>query len=385
MRLARIELGEQALFLGSAEDANAGEERRHRATFAIEEAGDDLSESARPREDLERPSWTRYAGGSGSVPAGAPIAVPAATAPAPAAELEGRRSLDRVREEIRELRLELAARAAPPRSPSASPLRHSRLALLYDRLTTAGLGAREALDLLGPLESSAEDGAGVAELESALRARMCEQWLTAADDGGGAGAVLVGPSGCGKTSAAARLAVRWGVAGRTAVRLISVDQLRVGAVEPLEAYAGLLGARLDVVDAPDELPGVVREVRYGEPGARIIIDTPGYAPGEAARLARLAAALEELDDFTTHLTIPAGLHAADLDPVIARYRPLAPGRLLFTRLDETQAPGAAWNAFQRLGLPVSYLSDGPRTPDDFRAASPESLTDRILPSAGETA
>ncbi len=387
LRLARIEMGEQALFLGAEEGDESGPEKRFRATFALAEEDDDPGDkTAAAAEKLERPHWRQFppraatAAGAG---AGA-TAAPAVRAKA-ATDAPGAISLDGVRSEIRELRRMLEQRVATPPTLTPGPLRYSRLALLFDRLTERGVGAAEANELLAPLEERAEAGEGLRALETALRNRMCKGWRVeaGAPADGPRVVALVGPAGAGKTSVTAKLAVRWGTATRRPVRLFSVDQLRVGAVEQLEAYAGLLGATLEIVDAPEKLAGLIRECFSVEPSTLALIDTPGYAPSESDGLERLAAALGEGDGLETHLVLPPGLHPSDLRSAVDRYARLRPAKLLFSHLDETQAPGAAWNAFRRLGIPISYLSDGPRVPDDLRPATAGALVDRILPEEAQ--
>jgi flagellar biosynthesis protein FlhF len=53
---------------------------------------------------------------------------------------------------------------------------------------------------------------------------------------------------------------------------------------------------------------------------------------------------------------------------------------VITKLDETsQAGGAAHAALDGL-LPVAYLCDGPKVPEDIHEASVDALVDAVLPS-----
>ena len=56
----------------------------------------------------------------------------------------------------------------------------------------------------------------------------------------------------------------------------------------------------------------------------------------------------------------------------------SPAKLIFTRLDETEAYGAVLNESIRTGLPVSFLGSGPRVPDDLEPAGKDRIIDLLL-------
>ena len=53
--------------------------------------------------------------------------------------------------------------------------------------------------------------------------------------------VFVGPTGVGKTTTIAKLAARLALKHRKKVVLLTLDGYRIGAVEQLKTYAGLMG------------------------------------------------------------------------------------------------------------------------------------------------
>jgi flagellar biosynthesis protein FlhF len=183
----------------------------------------------------------------------------------------------------------------------------------------------------------------------------------------GAVAVVVGPTGSGKTTSLAKLAIA--ASAQRPVRLISLDQSRAGAKQLLSSLA-TPAITFSSVDSVDSLPKLVADARKNE---CVLIDTPGYSPLEQPAAEKLAAALAACGDVDVHLVAPAYMKARDLRNTIARYRFFQPSKLLVTRMDESETFGTVFSEAALAGLALSFLSNGPRIPDDIRAATGEDL------------
>jgi len=411
LKLARIELGEEALFLGADEheaESGAESDRRFHATFALAEASDSPSVASDAAE-IEEPYWNRRPSAAAvrSAPSDAssrvaPVAVASAPKPGPVSAAASRSTaaapsidaapeppepFERIRREIQELRRGLEAQATrqAPSFSAASALRYSRLALLYDQLTRRGVAPGFALELVAPLEASAEAGEGLAALSGQLRRRINDAWRVA--DGSEAQGprilAFVGPAGAGKTTVIAKLAVRAARRGAP-VRLLSVDQPRIGASQTLELFADLIDARVSVIEELSDLAEAARAAVRGESHPTVLIDTRGYGPDEEQGVDALAQALGAVDGLETHFVVHPGMHPSDLDRETSRYARCRPAAALFARLDDSSAPGAVWNVYRRLGAPVSYLAEGPNVPDDLRRATPALLANWVLPEEMES-
>jgi flagellar biosynthesis protein FlhF len=187
---------------------------------------------------------------------------------------------------------------------------------------------------------------------------------------------LVGPSGGGKTTLAVKLAAIEALRKGRRVALMSLDDHRIGAVEQLRIYAGILGVPLAVATSAAEARQTVDEWSSMDV---VIIDTPGVSPGEAERRSEVRQILNALKCREVHLVLNAGSRENDLMPVIDAWKKATVNCLAFTRLDETGVFGSLLNVLIRSQLPLSWLSTGPRIPEDVTERSVELLVNRLWP------
>jgi flagellar biosynthesis protein FlhF len=290
-------------------------------------------------------------------------------------------SLEMLGQEVAELRRRFEGQQqgpAPRRQPAGELLGDPRLGPFYRRLSDNAVEPSLAAELVAGLRQAADQGAEAGRLAALLAQQIRGRFRT--DSGLGQSgaprtvAALVGPSGAGKTTAVAKLAFRCGLLRRRRVRLFSVDQLRIGAVEPLQAYAELMNTPLEVVDEFDRLSPALQAVREGEAQELLLIDTPGYGRREWERARRMAAALHAVGCIDVHLVIDLRTRTEDLRRAVEQFQVFRPAKLLFTRLDETATFGTMLNETVRTGLPVSFVSVGQRVPEDIvPAGEPELL------------
>jgi flagellar biosynthesis protein FlhF len=65
--------------------------------------------------------------------------------------------------------------------------------------------------------------------------------------------------------------------------------------------------------------------------------------------------------------------------IAQRFEPLRPGRLIFTKLDETSTYGPILSTLVRVKKPLSYLGTGQEVPQDLELATSRRVADLILP------
>lgn len=176
----------------------------------------------------------------------------------------------------------------------------------------------------------------------------------------GRNVMLVGPTGAGKTTTIAKLAANAALVESKRVKLITLDNFRVGGVEQIRTFADLIGVPLEVVDDVSQLADALDE-SYD----LVLIDTAGRTPRETAPVVELAEALASLPPIEVHVVIPAATSAQAIDSLVARYRRLEPARLLFTKLDEVDEVGELTRAPLRTQLPITWVTTGQAVPEDL--------------------
>ena len=62
------------------------------------------------------------------------------------------------------------------------------------------------------------------------------------------------------------------------------------------------------------------------------------------------------------------------------YEVPAPTEVVITKLDETVEAGGVLHAALPAGIPIAYLCNGPRVPEDIREASVDAVIDAVLPA-----
>jgi len=187
---------------------------------------------------------------------------------------------------------------------------------------------------------------------------------------------LVGPTGVGKTTTIAKLAAYAKLELKQKVALITLDTFRVAAVDQLQQYAQILQVPLHVALTVEDLRSALR---FYQDRTLVLIDTPGHSPKDAEVLGQLRRLLDELPEVETHLVLSATTKPRDLSDIAQRFEPLKPGRLIFTKLDETSTYGPILSTLVRIKRPLSYLGTGQEVPQDLELATSRRVSDLILP------
>lgn len=355
LRLARIELGDDAMLIGSTENSKGGSGAKLSVTF-----GADLSSA-----EMER------AGEPLSVPLGEKAAAPQPPPGGP------------VLEELRRLRSDLDSMRNSPRQRGAlesafTPVFENKVVgQLFVRLVTRGVSPALAARLVAELEAGAEPDTPYHALLERLYSRVRSMWkirsdAAAADDR--QTVAVVGPAGAGKTTTLAKIAISLGFARGRSIGFVCVDPYRVGGVDHLEAYAGLLDAPLRLVDRPEDLAAAVDEIRSGnDVPDLLLLDTAGYPLRDAGRQRSLHDGLRQCGGVDVHLTLNAANRPEDLRRGYDAFGASA-ASLIFTRLDEASAPGSLLDESLRFGLPIAYVTTGQRTAQDLSPADRDELT-----------
>jgi flagellar biosynthesis protein FlhF len=198
-----------------------------------------------------------------------------------------------------------------------------------------------------------------------------ERWL----DHGGMVA-FVGPTGVGKSTLVAKLAARWVLRhGPRELVLISADSVRMGAQDQIQNLGRLLGVPTYGVDQVAELSGVLNAVSQQR---LVLIDTAGLSQRDARLSAELALLATSHPQLETSLVVSASTQAGALEETFMRFKSAAPKSCVLTKVDEATSLGGSISALTRHAIPVTYISEGQRIPEDLTTARAHQLVARAV-------
>lgn len=310
----------------------------------------------------------------------------------PADPLRAATPWEKLSREIAELRRELeetAAQAARLRRSAGAAGRAGEADGHIAALTDWGLSEAVAEEVLARLRARKDLGRSPREsgfgwvwdeerFERAAREELLSMLRTEQPNSGSdaaAAVALVGPPGAGKTTTLVKLAARFGAAARRPVQILSLDTYRIAAAEQLRTLAAILGAGFQTVETPRGLAQAMEEHRQK---AWVLIDTPGVSWGDEDVERDLRMALAQRPEVEAHLVLPANLRLSDMERMVKRFLKLGARKLIFTHVDETDSAGGMISEAIRSGLPVAYLCDGQRIPEDLHEARAEELVARLF-------
>lgn len=197
---------------------------------------------------------------------------------------------------------------------------------------------------------------------------------------------LVGPTGVGKTTTTAKLAARCVMRfGAERMALVTTDGYRIGAYEQLRIYGQILGVPVYAVKDAAHLQTVLEELRDKH---MVLVDTVGMSQRDRSVSDQIAMLCNAGRPVNRLLLLNAAAHGDTLNEVVYAYqradRENALVGCIFTKLDEAPLHGALLDTVIRHRLPVHYLSDGQKVPENLAVMDPEQFVDAVLrsPPAG---
>lgn len=186
--------------------------------------------------------------------------------------------------------------------------------------------------------------------------------------------VFVGGAGVGKTTLAAKLAADLSLGGARPPVLGAILPRRGVGLAALKRCATTLGIEFCEVQTRQDLAELERRATEGP----VVLDTASVNPFDGAALGRLEAVLACVKTKEIHTVVPACHSSRDFAHALSAFSTVGANRLAVTRLDEAPFVGRVIAAAKNSRMPISYLSQGPRIPDDLVRPGVDSLLDAVL-------
>lgn len=187
---------------------------------------------------------------------------------------------------------------------------------------------------------------------------------------------LVGPAGMGKTTTLAKMAARFVLKyGAKNVALASMDGYRIGAQEQLKTLGRILNVSVTQIEPGESLVAAI------EPLAKkrlVLLDTAGLPASDPALRMQLEALASRSLKSRNYLVLGATSQEQVLKAAYNTYQRCGLAGCVITKLDEALSLGEVLGVVVGQNLPVAYLADGPRIPDDLHIPRSHQLVSRAV-------
>ena len=183
--------------------------------------------------------------------------------------------------------------------------------------------------------------------------------------------ILVGPTGVGKTTTIAKLAAMYGLdrsASKTRdIRVLTIDNYRIGARQQIETYGQIMDIPVSVVESAEEMKKYM--ALYAD-ADMIFVDTIGKSPRDFRRLGEMNELLSVCGPRARiHLAVSATTKTADLMEITTQFEPFKYEAVVVTKMDETMRAGNVISVLAEREKPISFVTDGQRVPQDIERAT----------------
>ncbi|GAW96309.1 MULTISPECIES: flagellar biosynthesis protein FlhF [Colwellia] len=243
-------------------------------------------------------------------------------------------------------------------------------AVLVNRLLALGLNEQIADQIAGyvPEQSTAEEAWAQATQLIAKQINTTQNDIITR----GGVVALVGPTGVGKTTTIAKLAAGFSqVHGSDQVALISTDTFRIAGFEQLATYGKIIGCQVSLAKDSQALDTLLQQYSKKK---LILIDTAGMGQRDIRLAEQLTALVANARvRIRNYLVLAANTQQGVMQENVDRFKKIPLSGCIYTKLDESISIGEIITTSIQNGLPIGYLTDGQRVPEDIKVANAEKL------------
>ena len=194
---------------------------------------------------------------------------------------------------------------------------------------------------------------------------------------------FIGPTGVGKTTAIAKIAARCVLRyGRDQLALLTTDTFRIGAQEQLKVYAKIIGVPVVSLRDSEDLASKLSSMKDRRV---ILLDTAGVSQRDTQMLEQSQLLLEGAPALKRILVMSSTTDLRTQEDVILMYqmaekneKSRAVTAAIITKTDEAAQIGPVLDCLIRHQLPLMFLANGQRVPEDLSQANTTYLSHRAL-------
>ncbi len=250
-------------------------------------------------------------------------------------------------------------------------------ALLIKELKKMGFDDAFADQLAGLIPEDMPIHQAMAQLAEVLTAQLKISEDEILRQGGAV--ALLGPTGVGKTTTIAKLAARFAMKyGAEQVALITTDNYRIGAHEQLQTYGRIMGCPVRQVRDAEELANALYQFRHRR---LVLIDTAGVGQRDVRLTEQLDTLVKNAKvRIRNYLVMSATSQRRVMQEAVDHFRRIPLSGCILTKLDESLNLGEVINVCIQNALPISYITDGQRVPEDIQVADAAQLVGAAMGS-----
>jgi len=187
---------------------------------------------------------------------------------------------------------------------------------------------------------------------------------------------LVGQTGAGKTTTIGKLAARYTLEyGAESIALITTDRYRIAAHEQLMVFGRILNIPVRVVDEQNSLDDVIESLSDKK---LVLIDTAGLNHQDPDWAEQLHEIRDSKFNIKSYLVISAITQTQIMKSTYHYYKMVGLSGCLVTKLDEAVSLGEVISFLYLSSLPVAYITDGQKIPDDIHLAKSHAIVSRAV-------
>ena len=161
--------------------------------------------------------------------------------------------------------------------------------------------------------------------------------------------------------------------GRRHVALVTTDSYRIGAHEQLMTYGRLLGIPVQVAADHKELRSTLNSLADKR---LVLIDTAGMSQRDVRLSQQFATLADSGIPIRTLLVLSATLHPSVMDETIRAFSSVALDAAILTKLDEAASLGGVLSTVIKQHLPLMFVANGQRVPEDLHPARAQNLVEQ---------
>ncbi len=257
------------------------------------------------------------------------------------------------------------------------------VAELTKRLLNSGLSPQLTSELLQDIPATTDLDTLTDQVQTRLEGMIKTIDPFSVFDQGGVFA-FIGPTGVGKTTTVAKIAARCVLRyGRKEVALLTTDTFRAGAPEQLRVFAKILGLPIISLSDSEEMSDKLKELANRRV---LLIDTAGVSQRDRLMIEQSRLLRDGCKALQRIIVMSATTSLATMQDVLQAHNkaitdvPIVAA--IITKSDEAIQMGPAVDCLVRNKLPLLFLANGQRVPEDLFPANPRYLAHRSVLARG---